>query len=368
MRVDGALPVQEREEVIFFTDGETGLRGVTVLDLALGAGTAKDDALGSIAVGACRSRPYIEENRGLADALRQAHTTTTKARIAGLPVVGGCTVLFSETPVGTRPAAPMPAIGRAVDRLDGRYRLMPDLQGDLNDMEQAARGTPHVLGRADSMEINAVEATALGLRFGIEATVRQHLGRDTLMGLRIGIIGLGSVGFRLAELLRLEGAKLTVADRDPRRTERAVRALGINCVATEEIIHLDNDVLVPTAAKDTIDDGMLSHLRCKILAGGVDDPLASSELGQTLHDRGILYAPDTVINAGGLISLVQSLLPAARAASPVLRQIQAIGDRMAHVLARTATGNLSPMIVAQHLADEACITHPTTSPETLVAG
>ena len=187
----GSSHRDEREEAIFFTDRQSGLRGITVLD---------DPRLGP-SVGACRSRPYVEEERALADAIRQAHTTTAKALIAGLPVAGGCTVLLSDRSIGRGTGSPLPALGRAVEELGGRYFMMPDLQGDLDDMDQAAGGTAHLLGRSDDKVFDPIEATALGLRTGIQTAVRRKLGRDGLMGARIGIIGLGSVGFRLAELL-----------------------------------------------------------------------------------------------------------------------------------------------------------------------
>ncbi len=353
----GPRPDEEHGEVIFFTEEETGLRGITVLD---------DDRLGPC-VGACRSRPYVDKERATADALRQAQTTTAKALIAGLPVGGGCTVLLSDSSIGIRAASPMPAIGRAVDKLAGRYLLLPDLQGDLNDMNAAAESTQHVLGQSGQQEVDTLEATTLGLRFGIEAAVRNQLGRDHLMGVRIGIMGLGAVGFRLAELLRQEGARLTVADRDPIRTERAVRALGISCVATEEIIHLDMDVFVPTAAKDSIDEGVLSHLRCKILAGAVDDPLRSPVLGQKLHDRGILYAPDLVINSGGLIGLTRPLLAPEIKTLPVLDEIRAIGSRMDSIAKRSSAENLPTAEIAACMAKEALAARIASEPAQMLA-
>ena len=345
------------EEVTFFADRKTGLRGITVLDVAENRPC----------VGACRSRPYVEEERALADALRQARTTTTKALLAGLPIGGGCTVLLSDTPIGSRAATPMPAIGRAVESFGGRYHLMPDLQGDLRDMDQAATTTAHVLGRSDQMAIDAIEATALGLRFGIETAVRRRLGRDGLMGVRVGITGLGAIGFRLAELLREKGARLTVADRDPRRTERAVRALGISCVATEEIVHLDMDVFAPTAAKDVIDDGILTHLRCKIVAGAVDDPLRSPTLGQALHERGILYAPDTIINAGGLIALAQPFLAEEAECPPVLKQIEAIADRMDMVIDLAERLDLPTVVATGQIAEKARSDGSGSAPERQLA-
>ena len=341
--MDNARPSQygeSEEEVIFFSDQETGLRGVTVFDRS---------APGPH-VGACRSRPYVDEDMAIADALRQARTTTAKAAIAGLPVAGGCMVLLDEMSSRSPSDSSMPAIGRAVETLNGRYFLLPDLQGGLRNMEAAAAATDYVLGRTDGASIETVEATALGLRFGIEAAVQQVLHRDSLMGVRIGIIGLGSVGLRLAEVLRQKGARLTVADRDPRRTERAVGALGISCVATEEIVHLDLDVLAPTAAKDTIIQDMLPHLRCRILAGAVDDPLQSPGLAQALHDQGIIYAPDTVINAGGLISLVQPLLNSAERSQPILEQLSRIGSRMSTVIEKARQACLPTAIVATAMA------------------
>ena len=333
----------QHEEVIYFSDRETGLRGITVLD---------DIRLGP-SVGACRSRLYDEEERALADALRQARTTTAKALIAGLPISGGCSVLLNEPLTDTHPHAPMPALGRAVESLGGRYYLLPDLQGHLAQMDDAAAASSYVLGCAEPSTFDAIEAAAVGNLIGIETAAKRRLGVSSLMRVGIGLIGLSPVGFRLAELLRQEGAKLTVADRDPRRTEQAVRQLGINCVTVEEIIHLDNSVLISCAAKDSIEDWMLSHLRCQVAAGAVDDPLSAPSHGQVLHDRGILFAPDTIINAGGLICLTQPLLSEGDQLTPLHSQLQQIGLRIDSVIDQSQKMDLPTSVIAERMADDA---------------
>ena len=285
------------EQVIFFRDSETGLRGITVLD---------DRAHGPM-IGSCRRRPYDDEERALADALRQAESTKAKAAMAGLPFGGGCTVLLDEPAVASIPTR-FQALGRVIDDLHGRYVLMPDPYDTIDDMDQATAVTPHVLGTSQHGQLDLALATAQGVLQAIDVAVRHKLGEIGLGGLRVAIMGLSPSGYRLAELLRQQGAKIVVADRDPRRTERAVRELGIACVSMEEIVHLDSDVFAPCAAKDVVTSDVISHLRCSIVAGTADDILTSPEVGRGLHERGILYAPDFMITVGSMLSLTAPLL------------------------------------------------------------
>lgn len=329
-----------REEVVFFCDRETGLRGITVLD---------DVTLGP-PVGACRSRPYDDEERALADALRQARKTTLKAVAAGLPVSGGCTVLLNDAKGGCAGSS-WRALGRVIEDLAGRYHLMPDIGDSTTDMDQVAEETDHVLGRSGARYGDPADATARGVQRAIEVAVRHRLGRDGLSGVRVAVMGLGPAGYRLAELLRQQGARLTVADRDPRRTERAVRELGISCVTTEEIVHLDTDVFAPCASKDIINDDTLAHLRCQIVAGTADDPLQRPVHGRGLHERGILYAPDSFVAAGGLISLVQSLLPTSVDRPSIEKQIAAIGDRLAALIDRASRQNIPTSEAAEQMIE-----------------
>ena len=316
----GAVETVSKEQVVYFEDSKTGLRMITVLD---------GDASGPT-VGACRRRPYDDEERALADAFRQAESTAAKAALAELPIGGGATVLING-PIRCSLEERYRALGRAVDNLKGRYVLMPGNDDMASDMDQVAAMTPHVLGTG-AMSVDWVEVTALGVLRGIELAAHRRFGKASLSGLRIAMIGLGPTGYRLAQLLRLRGAKIIVADRDPRRTERAVRELGIACVTTEEIIHLDADVLAPCASRDVINRESLPHLRCGIVAGTADDVLQTPDMGRGLHERGILYLPDFMINAGGMIGLVDSLVCVGANALRVDEQIKAMTERLEAVL------------------------------------
>ncbi len=344
------------EQVVFFRDCETGLRGITVLD---------NGAVGQI-VGACRRRPYDDEEQALADALRQAHSTAAKAAMAGLPFGGGCTVVLNDPPVlsiHTR----FQALGRVVDDLNGRYILMPDPNDTADDMDQVASATTHVLGTHEQGGLDPASVTALGVLHAIELSVRHRLGDVGLSGLRVAIMGLGPSGYQLAEQLRQHGAKIVVADRDPRRTERAVRELGIACVTMEEIIHLDSDVFAPCTSKDAITSDVIPHLRCSIIAGTADDILASPNLGQSLHERGILYAPDFMVTVGGLIGLAEPLVGTRKEQAEVDQHIKStVVDHLAAVFDQAAQEARATIDVAkEHL--QVCLLNDRTTdrPEAL---
>lgn len=313
------------EQVIFFRDNETGLRGITVLDKRTNGPM----------VGSCRRRPYDDEERALADALRQAESTAAKAAMAGLPFGGGCTVLLGNPAVASIPTR-FQALGRIVDDLHGRFLLMPDVYDTPADMDQAAAVTAHILGVSQQSQVDPSAMTAQGVVQAIDISARHKLGDIGLSGLRIAIMGLSPSGYKLAELLRQQGAKIVVADRDPRRTERAVRELGIACVSMEEIVHLDSDVFAPCAAKDSVTSDVISHLRCKIVAGTADDILTSPEEGRSLHERGILYAPDFLITVGSMISLTAPLLDVDQSDHWFNEQLKAMADRLQGIFDQAA--------------------------------
>ena len=317
-------------------------------------------------VGACRRRAYDDEERALSDALRQARSTTAKAVMAGLSVAGGCTVLLND-PAASTAHRRWQVLGQAVDDLKGCYTLIPDQDDQPPDMDQVASATKHVLGTSAVGSADPAAATAQGAIRAIEVAVRHKLNRDSLAGLRVTVMGLSPAGFRLAEHLRLQGAKVVVADRDPRRTERAVRELGIACVATEEIIHLDADIFAPCVSKDIIDDDCIAHLRCSIVAGTGDDLLRSPAHGQALHERGILYAPDFITAAGGLISLVGPMHSAGWDSAQLDVKIGAIGDRLTMIFDRSAKEGRATSLIVEELFRQRLEARAMTSDPSLVA-
>jgi len=261
------------------------------------------------ALGGCRFMHYDADDAAFIDALRLARGMTYKAALAGLDHGGGKAVVirprarFSRTELFT-------AFGRFVDDLRGRYVTAEDSGTTIEDMEVIRRVTRHVTcvtpehgGSGDPSPF-----TALGVRRGIEACVKLAIGRDSLDGLHVAVQGVGHVGYHLCRELHAQGVRLSVADIDPLRAERAQREFGAEVVPLDEIFGLECDVLSPCALGSALDGETIPRLRCKIVAGAAHTQLAQSQMGVDLMHRGILYAPDYAINAGGLINAAQEVV------------------------------------------------------------
>jgi leucine dehydrogenase len=280
-------------EVHVRRDDETGLAAIVAIH---------DSRLGP-ALGGCRFIPYAHEELALVDALRLARGMTYKAAITGLPHGGGKSVIMRPAKAFDRGAL-FTAFGRFVDALGGRYITAEDSGTSVEDMIVIRGQTRHVTGLPprDGGGGDPSPFTALGVRRGIEACVRHVHGRD-LAGVRVAIQGVGHVGYYLARELHALGAKLVISDIDASRTNRVREELGATVVPNEQIFAQDVEVFAPCALGAILDDATLPQLRARIVAGAANNQLAEPRHGEALHARGVVYAPDYAINAGGLVNV-----------------------------------------------------------------
>jgi leucine dehydrogenase len=285
-------------ELHFKEDRATGLRAIIAIH---------DTRLGP-ALGGCRFLPYDTEEAAVVDALRLARGMTYKAALAGLAHGGGKSVLIRPVHQFDRVAL-FRSFGRFVDDLRGHYITAEDSGTGLEDMEVIRTVTPHVTGVdvAKGGSGDPSPFTALGVRRGIEACVRFKLGKGGLEGVHVAVQGVGHVGYQLCKELSGQGAKLSVADVDPLKTERAHREFDAAVVPLDRIFEVDCDVIAPCALGSALSDASIPSLRAKIVAGAANNQLAEPRHGDDLHARGILYAPDYAINAGGLINVAQEV-------------------------------------------------------------
>ena len=293
MDVFGLMASYDYGEVHFARDAASGLRGIVAIH---------DTRLGP-ALGGCRFLPYAREEDALIDALRLARGMTYKAALADLPHGGGKSVLIRPETAHFDRAELFLAFGRFVDDLGGHYITAEDSGTGLEDMEIIRSVTKHVTG-VDASHGGSGDPspfTALGVRRGIEACVKLRLGRDSLEGIHVAVQGVGHVGYHLCRELSASGAKLSVADVDPLKAERAQREFGAAVVPLDKIFETECDVLAPCALGSALNDQTIPRIKASIVAGAANNQLAEPRHGDDVNARGILYAPDYAINAGGLI-------------------------------------------------------------------
>jgi leucine dehydrogenase len=283
-------------EVHYRRDAASGLQAIIAIH---------DTRLGP-ALGGCRFIHYAHEELALIDALRLARAMTYKAAISGIPHGGGKSVIIRPPQQFDR-AAIFRAFGRFVDELGGRYITAVDSGTSIEDMEVIREVTRHVTGVKPEHGGSGDPSpyTALGVRRGIEACVKFVYGRESLEGVHVAVQGIGHVGYWLCKELHDLGAHLTVADVDPHKAERAQHEFGAKVVALDKIFAVECEVFAPCALGSALNDDTIPALRCKIVAGAANNQLAEPRHGDALMHRGILYAPDYAINAGGLINVAQ---------------------------------------------------------------
>lgn len=329
---------QDHELVAYGADPDTGLRCIVALH---------STTLGP-ALGGCRMWEYASDDEALKDVLRLSQGMTFKAAVAGLPYGGGKAVILGGAAKGKTPAL-MRAFGRFIDALGGRYITAEDVGTTVADMDAIARETKHVRG-ASGGSGNPSPMTALGVFKAIEAAVEHRFGRRSLAGLTVAVQGLGSVGYGLCRHLAAAGARLVVTDINEAAVARAVAECKATAVAAAAIFDAEADVLAPCALGAVINDNTVGRLNAAIVAGAANNQLARPRHGAQLKERGILYVPDYVANAGGLINVAHDGPGYDRAV--VQRKVEGIFETVRYILERAAAENQPTNVVADRIAAE----------------
>ena len=290
-----AMAKHEHDQLVFWSDVGVGYRGLIAIH---------DTMLGP-ALGGIRFWNYPSEAEAITDVLRLARGMTYKAAITGLALGGGKSVVIGDNHTTDREAV-FRAHGRAIESLGGRYIAAEDVGTSVDDMEYVHEETRWVAGlRGRSGDPSPI--TAFGVYQGIRACTRFRYGDDSLEGRHVVVQGLGHVGHHLCKLLHADGARLSVTDIEEDRVRQAVTEFGATAVAPDEVYGIAADIFAPCAMGAVINDDTLDLLKVDIVAGSANNQLAETRHGQGLHERGIVYAPDYVINAGGLCSVYGEL-------------------------------------------------------------
>ncbi len=284
----------DHESVTFFADPPAGLRAIIAVH-----STARGPGAGGV-----RFWSYPSSAEALTDVLRLSRGMSYKNAMADLPLGGGKAVLMKPAGAFDR-AVLFEAYGRCVDSLGGRYITAEDVGVGVEDMRAVRRATRHVGGlpEGEAASGDPSPATAKGVFLGVRSVARRALGRDDLAGVTVAVQGVGHVGERLCRLLARAGASLIVADVARGVAARVAEELGGRAVAPEDIYDAEADIFAPCALGAIINPSTIERLRVKAVAGGANNQLATPDIGDRLAERGILYAPDYVINAGGIINI-----------------------------------------------------------------
>ena len=339
----------DHEAVHFVHDRASGLSAIIALH---------STALGP-AAGGTRFWHYPDRQTAVTDALRLSRGMSYKNAMAGLPMGGGKAVILAGA--DKRKSADMlAAFGDAVNDLNGRYVTAEDVGISDADMVAVSKRTRYVSGLPVEKEGSAGgdpgPFTAMGIYLGLKAAVKHKLGTDDLKDVRVAVQGVGSVGGGLARLLAKDGAVLTLADVNAVRADELAQELGAEAVPADQIMGVETEVFSPNALGAILDDAGIARLEAKIVAGGANNQLAKPEHAALLHDRSILYAPDYVINAGGIISVALEYLAERQGSfcdvNEVRKRLKGIPERLEAIWQKSDTEGVSSAIVADRMAQE----------------
>jgi len=340
MNVTLSPSYDNHQDVVFIDDAETGLNAIIAIH---------NTNLGP-AVGGCRMFPYANKAEALEDVLRLSRGMTYKSALAGLPMGGGKAVIIGD-PATQKSPDMLRKMGQFIESLQGKYITAEDSGTSVDDLKLMSQETDYVLGINEEQEFGGDPSplTAHGVFCGITAAVKHKHGRSSVNGARIAIQGAGAVGKYLAKELINAGADVFVADINA-DSLLAAQALGATIIAPDKIISFDADVFAPCAMGAIINDVSIAKLGAPIIAGGANNQLAVSQHGEMLRKRGVLYAPDFVINAGGIIEICRQYQNTS--VSTCYTQIENIGATLTEIFELSSEQQMCTSIVAEQIAEQ----------------
>jgi len=357
------------QQIAFFNDKKTGLKAIIAVH---------NTNLGP-ALGGCRMWPYATDEEALTDVLRLSKGMTYKSALANLKLGGGKAVIIGD-PRTEKSDDLLYAMGDFIEGLGGRYITAEDSGTSVPDILKISQRTSYISGvdKASNHGGDPSPSTAYGLFVSLREAVTYKLKRGNLEGLKVAIQGLGNVGYRLAEYLHKAGAELYVSDIVQANVDRAVRELNATAVAGEQIFSLDVDVFSPCALGAAINDQSIEQLKASIVAGAANNQLATTAHGQILHDRGVLYAPDYVVNAGGIVDvcyqrkMLNSDYSAENYVTDLAAKVEGIGATLKEIFVRSEAEDVPTFVVADRIAEERFTStnnqwQPTNSNDPVVA-
>jgi leucine dehydrogenase len=326
------------EAVHVFEDRKSGLKAVIAVH---------STHLGP-AAGGTRFWHYADSQAAITDSLRLSRGMSYKNAMAGLPAGGGKAVILAN-PARAKPQEMLDAFARAVDSLNGKYITAQDVGMSEADMVSLSKVTQHVAG-LPGLGGDPGPYTARGVFLGVQAAAKHALGSNDMSGVHVAIQGVGSVGGGLARYLAEQGAKLTLADVDTTRAAALAAELGGVSVAADAIMDVEADIFSPCALGAILTASSVAALKVKAVAGGANNQLATGPEGQMLSDRGILYAPDYVINAGGIINVLRHIDKAGD--DEINRRIDDIPTRLSAIWQESDSSGMTPAQVADNMAQK----------------
>ncbi|MCX2451885.1 Glu/Leu/Phe/Val dehydrogenase [Pedobacter sp. PLR] len=339
------LSAAGHKKVVFCNDPDTGLKAIIAVH---------DTTLGP-ALGGTRMWSYVSEAEALEDVLRLSRGMTYKAAITGLNIGGGKAVIIGDSRKG-KSEAMMRSYGRFIRNMNGEFITAEDLGTTTKDMEYIRMETEHVTGVPESLggAGNPAPHTAKGVFLGIKACVKEVFGTDMLAGRSVVVQGIGNVGEHLVELLRAENVEVYISDINEERLQHVARTYKAKPIAADKIFGIDADIYAPCALGATVNDRTIPKMKFAIIAGSANNQLADEQVhGKLLLDKGILFAPDYLINAGGLISCYSELTGYGK--KRTIQLTENIYNATRDVIRMSKKDNISTIWAANRIAEQRII-------------